>query len=116
MMADFQFYAAHDVKAVFLHEVVDRVHAAHRAVFDGEHAVVAQPLFHCLEHPFEVAEEGDVRDLEQFVRGNGGVAPFHPLAGDGAGNGEVLLALHEHASEVVRKGGHGGDKPALISA
>ena len=113
-MADLQLDAAHDVEVVLFHEVVHGVDAAHRAVLDGEDAVVAQPLFHRLEHPLEIAEEGDVRDLEQLVRGDGGVAPFHALTCDGRGDGEISLALHERASELVGEGSGGRDQPALI--
>ena len=56
-MADLQFDAAHDVEVVLFHEVVDCVDAAHRAVLDGQDAIVTQPLFHRLEHPLEIAEE-----------------------------------------------------------
>ena len=104
VMADLQLDAAHNVEVVLFHEVVHGVDAAHRAVLNGEDAVVAQPLFHRLEHPLEIAEEGDVRDLEQLVRGDGGVAPFHALTCDGRGDGEISLALHERASELVGEG------------
>ena len=75
-------HTLYDAEAVLHHEVVHLVDRACGAVFEGDHAVAAQPLFNCGEYGLEVLEIEDVRISEYLVAGKLRICALNALAGD----------------------------------
>ena len=81
---------AHDAEVVLRHQVVDRVHAARRAVFQRQHAVAAEALFNGGEHRLKGTEKERARALEQPLARLLGIRALHALTGDGGVLGKEL--------------------------
>ena len=89
-VVDPQANAAHDGEIVLLHEIIHRVDRTCRAVFQRQHAVLAQPLLNGGEDLVERRAEEHARVLEQLVAGLLGIRALHALAGDSRRGGEQL--------------------------
>ena len=86
---------AHDAEVVLRHQVVDRVHAARRAVFQRQHAVAAEALFNGGEHRLEGTEKERARALEEPFARLLRIRALHALTGDGGVLGKELRRLFD---------------------
>ena len=94
-MVNLDAHRAHDAEVVLRHQVVDRVHAARRAVFQRQHAVAAEALFNGGEHRLEGTEKERARALEQPLARLLGIRALHALTGDGGVLGKELRRLFD---------------------
>ena len=68
-MVDLQFDASHNIAGVTLHQVVNLIDRAVRAVFNRQYAIRAKPLLNRLENAFKIPEIQDVGRRKELVAG-----------------------------------------------
>ena len=100
-VADVQLDAAGNAKIVISHEVIHLVDRAVRAVFNGQDAVLAKPLFHGVEHAGKIFEIHDIGEGKRLVARLLGVRPLHTLTGHDGIGGENLPRVAERILNIV---------------
>jgi hypothetical protein len=90
-MADMQRRTAHDGETLALQQIIDRAHGAVRAVFDGQHAELAQAGFHRVKHRLKAFDIHDVATRQNLVAGRLRVRALDTLTRDRARTREHLF-------------------------
>ena len=86
------------------HQVVHLVHGTGGRIFDGQNAVLTQPLIDGTEHGLKGLEVHNKWIFEDFFTGDLGVSALHALTGDHGRLGEELGRMLDGLRDVPVKG------------
>ena len=90
---------ADNAEIVAHHQVVDLVDRACGAVFNGQHAILAEALFNSGENCIKVLEEHDIGSGEQLLASHLRVCSLNTLAGNGCKLGEEIVGVLHSVSD-----------------
>ena len=104
IVVDFQPEGADDGEIVLDHQVVHLVHGTGGGIFDGQNAVLAQPLIDGTEHGLKGLEVHNKGIFEDFFTGDLGVSALHALTGDHGRLREKLRRVLDGLRDIPVKG------------
>ena len=104
-----------DLELVVQHKVIYLGDGTGGAVFQREHAVLAEAVLHGGKDTLKAAEVHHLGVFEELSTGQLGVGPFHALAGNGGLGGEQVGGGGHGPLDLLPQGGRLGVQGTLVA-